>query len=220
VHISPIICVLCWWHNCPAHRLISGSSVRAGCSQLRISLLRRHRPVARSAFPGVALCRGQVPADGQRQRELARAGARGCRREAARRAPEVLRRSGRTTAAVPCRAHRAHPRPRTSSGFSAGLCSCTERPRRPARDPVRVEALGGGVMSAWSAGCDAPARHSLLARLAAPPLHLAAHSGLPPVRDPGHRPSRAGRRYARRPRRRGNGPSSWRPSLEPGRMTL
>ena len=34
--------------------------------------------------------------------QLARAGARGCRREAARRAPKVLRRSGRTHAAVSC----------------------------------------------------------------------------------------------------------------------
>jgi len=34
--------------------------------------------------------------------QLARVGARGCRREAARRAPKVQRRSGRTHAAVSC----------------------------------------------------------------------------------------------------------------------
>jgi len=40
-------------------------------------------------------------------RELARASARGCRRKAARRAPQVLTRSGRTTEAVPGRAYSA-----------------------------------------------------------------------------------------------------------------
>jgi hypothetical protein len=39
--------------------------------------------------------------------EPARAGARSCRREAARRAPQVLRRSGRTTAVFTPRAHHA-----------------------------------------------------------------------------------------------------------------
>ena len=55
-----IICVLCRWHDCAAHRLISAGSVCAASA----GRLRRHRPVAGSAFPGAGLCRGQVPGDG------------------------------------------------------------------------------------------------------------------------------------------------------------
>ncbi len=49
--------------------------------------------------------RGGAP-DERSGGELARAGAWGCHREAARRAPKVLRRSGRTTRRIPL-AHRA-----------------------------------------------------------------------------------------------------------------
>jgi hypothetical protein len=52
-----------------------------------------------------------------------------------------------------------------------------------------------------SAGRAQSARGILAAtRLAAPPWYPAAPGGLPPVRYPGHRPSPAGRRYARRAR--------------------
>jgi hypothetical protein len=48
----------------------------------------------------------------------------------------------------------------------------------------------------------------------------AAHGGLPPVRYPGHHPPPAGRRNARRPAPRREGPSSRHSSLEPGEITV
>ncbi len=72
-----------------------------------------------------------------------------------------------------------------------------------------------------SAGRAQGARGTITAtELAAPPLHPTAHGGLPPERYPGHRPSPADRRYARRAHPRGKRPSSRRSSLEPIKITV
>ena len=56
-------------------------------------------------------------------------------------------------------------------------------------------------------------RDSRRSRTGSSALAPAAHGGLPPGRDPGHRPSPVGRRYARRARLRGNGHPPGAPAL-------
>jgi hypothetical protein len=85
--------------------------------------------------------------------------------------------------------------------------------------PREEAQLAGEAAAGTLDGAGASARGSLAATgLAAPPLHLAAHGGLPPVRDPGHRPPQAGRRYAAERARMGMAIRA--SSLEPAKITV
>ena len=87
--------------------------------------------------------------------------------------------------------------------------------------PCRQHALAGEatVECARRAGAMRP-RDSHRGRAGSSAFAPSAHGGLPPERYPGHCPSPAGRRHARRPRPRGEGPSSRRSSLEPTKITV
>jgi hypothetical protein len=133
------------------------------------------------------------------------------------RCPSVREVRGNGPGAIPA------PRPGPTQRARVARRGPTQRARSAPRTVRRVipreVARPGGhsdgrVRSAGRARC---ARETLTAAgLAAPPLHPAAHGGLPPCVTPGRCPSPAGRRHARRPRLTRERPSSRRSSLEPG----
>jgi hypothetical protein len=97
--------------------------------------------------------------------------------------------------------------------------STTSRARRARRAPAgpwsraRQRVRRGEAAGVVRRGGRKHPRDSRRSRTGSSALAPAAHGGLPPGRDPGHRPSPVGRRYARRARLRGNGHPPGAPAL-------